>query len=262
MAQLAREFDIVSVHPRAAARSLVTSDLVVVRNSGPVAGYPEAYAEFRERALASGARVYNELSGRADMRGKLYLLELFGAGFPVIPTATPGAIDTLPPTPGYVAKPVHGADSIGLAFLSPDDAAAFDAPGMLLQPRIEMRAELSFVFVDHEYQYALTTTPGLERWELCLHEASDDDLAFARRFIEWNDMRHGIQRVDACRTPDGELLLVELEDLNPYLSLDLLDDPARTRFVAAFTAALHRVLAASQSAMGPRSSRSSARRPG
>lgn len=37
--------------------------------------------------------------------------------------------------------------------------------------------------------------------------------------IEWNTIENGIQRVDACKTKDGQLLLVELEDLNPYLSL-------------------------------------------
>ncbi len=65
----------------------------------------------------------------------------------------------------------------------------------------------------------------------------------ARRFVEWNGVDHGIQRVDACRAPDGELLLVELEDLNPYLSLDVLDEPARDAFVAALRTALRRLLA-------------------
>ena len=48
-----------------------------------------------------------------------------------------------------------------------------------------------------------------------------DDLKFARKFIEWNDIKYGIQRVDACRTKTGKLLLVELEDLNPFLSLQV-----------------------------------------
>ncbi|MBW5425057.1 hypothetical protein GKQ77_26445, partial [Streptomyces sp. BG9H] len=64
------------------------------------------------------------------------------------------------------------------------------------------------------------------------------DLAFARRFIDWNAIDHGIQRVDACRAPSGDLLLVELEDLNPYLSLDLLDEETRDTFVTAVKGAL------------------------
>lgn len=55
---------------------------------------------------------------------------------------------------------------------------------------------------------------------------------------------HGIQRVDACRAPGGGLLPVELEDLNPYLSLDALDEARRDSFVTALRAALRRFLAA------------------
>ena len=48
-----------------------------------------------------------------------------------------------------------------------------------------------------------------------MKNCTDEDIAFAVRFIEWNTVTHGIQSADACRTNDGELLLVELEDLNP-----------------------------------------------
>ena len=65
--------------------------------------------------------------------------------------------------------------------------------------------------------------------------------------IDWNTLGHGIQRVDACRTRQGDLLLVELEDLNPYLSLDLVDDRTRDAFVTGMTASLHHFLEA-----GPR----------
>ena len=60
-------------------------------------------------------------------------------------------------------------------------------------------------------------------------------------FIDWNDISHGIQRVDACRTRKGGLLLVELEDLNPYLSLDRVDSSTRERFLEDFASALERV---------------------
>ncbi|SCD57622.1 hypothetical protein GA0115236_112210 [Streptomyces sp. IgraMP-1] len=50
-------------------------------------------------------------------------------------------------------------------------------------------------------------------------------------------------RVDACRTRAGELLLVELEDLNPYLSLDLLGEEEREGFVAALKRSLRAFIA-------------------
>lgn len=50
--------------------------------------------------------------------------------------------------------------------------------------------------------------------------------------------------MDACRTQEGGLLLVELEDLNPCLSLDLVTDRTRDAFVSSMTASLHHFLEA------------------
>ncbi|MEU8080926.1 hypothetical protein AB0B31_36415 [Catellatospora citrea] len=100
---------------------------------------------------------------------------------------------------------------------------------------------MSFYYVDHTFQYALHAPHPDQRWVLEPYEPDEADLAFAQRFIAWNDVRHGIQRVDACRTQDETLLLVELEDLNPYLSLDRISPAARDRFVAAMKASLTRL---------------------
>jgi hypothetical protein len=35
------------------------------------------------------------------------------------------------------------------------------------------------------------------------YAAAPADWAFAQRFVDWNDIEHGIQQVDACRTRDG-----------------------------------------------------------
>lgn len=101
---------------------------------------------------------------------------------------------------------------------------------------------MSFYFVDDAFQYALHAPDPNQRWRLEFYHPTEADLAFASHFIAWNTLDHGIQRVDACRTQEGELLLVELEDLNPYLSLDLLTDQTRAGFVAAMTESLRRFL--------------------
>ncbi|MFD5311214.1 MULTISPECIES: ATP-grasp domain-containing protein [Streptomyces] len=246
-ARLREEFDLALCHPRDAAALLDGFDAVVVRNSGPVQGYKAAYDAFRERAAERGTRVYNQLTGRADMRGKQYLLDLTAAGFPVIPTVGRAEdLHLLPAADAYVVKPRLGADSAGLRIVPAARVAeAVEGAGdLLVQPRVDFAYEVSFYFVDHDYQYALHAPHPGRRWQLEPYDATVADLDFARRFIEWNAVDHGIQRVDACRAPGGELLLVELEDLNPYLSLDALDDPARDAFVAALRTALRRLLAA------------------
>ncbi|MDH6605399.1 hypothetical protein M2164_001034 [Streptomyces sp. SAI-208] len=244
-ARLREDFDLALCHPRDAAALADGFDAVVVRNSGPVLAHQEAYDAFREQALRNGTRVYNPLSGRADMAGKQYLLDLTAAGHPVIPTVDRAEdLDRLPTTDRYVVKPRLGADSIGLRIVSADEVRAHIDGQVLVQPCVDFAYEVSFYFVDHDFQYALYVPHPDRRWALEPYRPTPEDLEFARRFIEWNALGHGIQRVDACRAPGGGLLLVELEDLNPYLSLDALDDGGRNAFVAAVKASLHGFLAA------------------
>ncbi|QTE02722.1 hypothetical protein [Streptomyces cyanogenus] len=247
--RLRDRFDLALCHPLDAVALMDGFDAVVVRNSGPVLGYQREYDAFRARALAAGTRVYNPLTGKADMAGKQYLLDLTDAGYPVIPTIDRAEdLDRLPAAEQYVVKPKLGADSLGLRVVPGSRLAALTAGDILIQPRVEFVHEVSFYFVDDDFQYALYAPDPERRWQLRPYAATAGDLEFARRFIDWNDLGHGIQRVDACRTPDGELLLVELEDLNPYLSLDALQEEARDAFVAAFTASLSRFV---QGALSP-----------
>ncbi|MER5403189.1 hypothetical protein [Streptomyces sp. NPDC002769] len=231
--RLREDFDVAVCHPLDAAALMTGFDAVVIRNSGPVLRYRAEYDAFRQRALVDGVRVYNQLSGKGDMAGKQYLLDLTAAGFPVIPTVDRARdLHRLPDVDTYVVKPKLGADSIGLEFVSRDRLAELSYDDRLVQPRIDFRYEVSFYFVDRTFQYALYAPRPDRRWELEPYEATERDREFAQRFADWNDIAYGIQRVDACRAPDGGLLLVELEDLNPYLSLDVLSPAARDAFVA------------------------------
>jgi hypothetical protein len=244
-ARLRESFDLALCHPRDTTALMDAFDAVVIRNSGPVLGYQEEYDAFRAQALACGTRVYNPLHGRGDMAGKRYLLDLTAAGHPVIPTADrPEDLHRLPEAAAYAVKPKAGADSIGLRFVPYEELAGLTYGELLVQPRVDFRYEVSFYFVDDLFQYALYAPDPERRWVLEPYEPTGDDLAFARRFIDWNTLDHGIQRVDACRAPGGELLLVELEDLNPYLSLDRVPEKTRDRFVADLADSLHRFLAA------------------
>ncbi|ROQ77407.1 hypothetical protein EDD95_3935 [Streptomyces sp. CEV 2-1] len=241
--RLREDFDTALCHPRDAAALLDGFDMAVIRNSGPVLHYQEAYDAFCARARELDAQVYNPLTGRGDMAGKQYLVDLSRAGYPVIPTVDRVAdLGLLPGADGYVIKPKLGADSVGLRFVRTPELSAelsCETDGtQLIQPRIDFRYEVSFYFVDHDFQYALHAPHPERRWVLEPYGASAADLEFARSFVEWNTLDHGIQRVDACRTADGELLLVELEDLNPYLSLDRVAEPVREAFVTRMKASL------------------------
>ncbi|SDJ79713.1 hypothetical protein [Streptomyces indicus] len=245
-ARLREHFALALCHPRDAAALLEGFDAAVVRNSGPVLGYQEEYEAFRHASRISGVPVYNTPDGRGDMAGKGYLLTLFDEGLPVIPTVDRAEdLRRLPEAEAYIVKPKLGADSLGLRTVAPGELA--DLPyeeGILVQPKIPFRYEVSFYFVDDAFQYALYAPDPERRWELVPYEPTAADLEFARRFVAWNGLAFGIQRVDACRAPDGALLLVELEDLNPYLSLDRVDEETRERFATAMAASVRGMLAA------------------
>jgi hypothetical protein len=236
--QLHSTFDVASCSPLDAEALMDRFDLVLVRNTGPVMNYHEAYISFRERARRTGTRLVTDLGAKADAVGKRYLLELTRAGAPVIPTIDRRQDLELLPPGDLLVKPLLGADSHGMRVVA-RDALPDDLTGYLVQPMLELDHELSYVYVDNEFLYALRT--GESRWQLNQFQPTDEELMFAQSFIDWNDVVHGVQRVDACRTRDGQLLLVELEDLNPYLSLDVLDRATQEKFVEALT---HSLLAA------------------
>jgi hypothetical protein len=214
-------------------------DVLVVRNTGPVIHYQQTWDAFTRRAWDAGAKVFTELTGKADQRGKQYLLDLFEAGLPVIPTVERlDDIERLPPVHEYVLKPKMGADSMGLRFVGPEELTTTKLEGTLVQPCIDITYEVSFYFVGRAFYYALYAPNAEARWNLEPYSPTDADLRFAQMFVDWNTIDHGIQRVDACRTSDGDLLLVELEDLNPYLSFDRVDPAQRESFVEAVAASI------------------------
>ena len=245
-AALQPDFDIALCSPLAARNLFSRFDLVVIRNSGPVTNYMAEYELFRADAHRRGARVSPELAGKGDQQGKQYLLDLYAAGYPVIPTVESAeAIDQLPNAKEFIVKPKYGADSIGLMAVKHDELAGLQLDNVLFQPLIDFQYEVSFYFLDRQPQYALSAPHPDRRWDLERYAASDADWEFAQQFVDWNAIDHGIQRVDACRTQEGGLLLVELEDLNPYLSLELLEPNELDRFIENFKRSLHAQLSSS-----------------
>ena len=241
--QLRDNFNLVICHPQDTKSFENLVDEIVCRNTGPVIYYKRAYSEFRNRLLANKKVVYNSLSGHADMVGKQYLIDLTACNFPVIPTIDDRSnISFLPTVDTYVVKPKQGADSHGLEFIGKNNIDKMDLADKLLQPKINFEYEVSFFYIDNDLQYALYAPDKDRRWELEIYKYSTADLQFANKFIDWNKLEHGIQRVDACRTYDGDLLLVELEDLNPYLSLLEIDHELRKNFIKNFVRSLNLVI--------------------
>lgn len=250
--QLRKDFQIVICHPEDMENFEADCDLILYRNVGPVARFKEKYQAFRNRIVSNGLKTYNSFTGKGDMNGKQYIIDLTNADFPVIPTIdTLDDLHKLPNVETYIMKPKDGADSVGFEFVSKNqlNAKVDSNKSMLIQPFVDFEYEVSFYFIDKVFQYALYAPNKDKRWELKAYIPTEEDLAFAQRFVDWNDLDWGIERVDACRTKEGNLLLVEHEDLNPYLSLELLSPEIRDYFVETLRKSLLKVSESTQTVL-------------
>ena len=244
--ELRKDFNLVICNPKDMNSFTDDFDLTIFRNAGPVANFKDEYELFRNNVKLKNLKTYNSFNGKGDMNGKDYLIELTKKNFDVIKTIdTINDFSKLPEVETYVIKPKDGADSIGMEFLSKEDVLKKvdkDDRNTLIQPLINFEYEVSFYFIDKKFQYALYAPDKNRRWELKEYKATKEDLDFANSFIEWNNIAHGIQRVDACRDENGQLLLVELEDLNPYLSLLDISPNLRDKFIKTLKLSLQKVL--------------------
>ena len=237
--RLKDHFGVLIGHPQQALSFIKATDIIVFRNTGPVMAYHEYFDAFADTVRRENLVTFNSFDGKADMVGKQYLIDLTRQGLPVIPTIDNLEDLALLGNPeSYIVKLKRGADSIGMQRVSRSALDALDLSGRIIQPYIDFKYEVSFYFLNNQFMYSLYAPNKERRWNLQEYEATPEDLAFARQFIAWDNMQRGIIRVDACRQQQGPLLLVELEDLNPYLSLDVLPEHKREAFVQAFISAL------------------------
>jgi len=236
-------FNLVIAHPQQAIPFLNAANAVVIRNTGPAIYYLPYFQDFKREVTGRQLLSFNSLDGKADMQGKNYLVELTKKGYPVIPSIQQMQdLPLLGNSDKWVIKPLQGADSIDMQVISRLQLNGLDLHQKIVQPWISFEYEVSFYFLNNVFQYALYAPDKQKRWQLAPYNANAEDLQFAQQFIDWNQMQHSLQRVDACRLPDGRLLLVELEDLNPYLSLDLLSSSQQEQFMNNFKTALQRML--------------------
>lgn len=246
--KLKEHFNILIGHPQQALSFLNSADIIVCRNTVPIMDFEAYYNEFKQAVKDKNILTFNSLDGKGDQQGKQYLLDLQKEGLPVIPTVvTTKETGKLGNPLKYVIKIMNGADSVGMEILTKEELLAANPKGKLIQPFIDFEYEVSFYFLNDKFQYALYAPDKDRRWEHTEYEATPGDLDFAEKFIKWNNMERGITRVDACRLKDGSLLLVELEDLNPFLSIDLLPEEKRNHFLKNFIQAIKEIPEASAS---------------
>ena len=217
--QLEKKFKIVMCHPADCAPLEGRVDAILIRNAWPTQSFLKVYEDMKARFLRKKLKVYNDLSGSGDINGKNYLIHLFNQGYPVIPSIdNVNDMKKLPKSNHFLVKPKHGGGSKGIIRLEKKELLKLEPHGYIIQPLISFEYEISFYFIDGKFQFALRDNRR-SRWTMKEFIPRKSDLEFASKFVKWNTMKYGLQRIDACRKQDGSLLLMEVEDIAPYLSL-------------------------------------------
>ena len=249
-----RGFNVVTVHPNDLSEvDVATSKVVLFRNTGPVTTHAESLSRWR-RFQAEGhdhGKLANNLQLKGDLNGKQHLLDLTRqGGYPVIEAhlvrdfLADSQADTRP-TGELMIKPLNGADSVGLRKVAGVDELRGIAQvnsevrdSYVVQRCVAFDYEVSFYFVGNQFVYALRSGGPEARWEMKPYTKEENastwaaDMAFAETLFKWNGPSRGVVRVDGVReSKTWRLLLMEVEDYNPYLSLDLLPQSKREEFV-------------------------------
>ena len=200
--------------------------------------YWDRLDEFLEtlRRIESQTLLFNPVSLITWNIRKTYLRDLEAKGAKLIPTvwldiaddaSAKAAFDTLG-ADDVVFKRQVGAGAKGQHRLARSEAIPDMPHPMMAQPflpMIQQEGELSFIFIDGEFSHGLIkrAQPGDYRIQSTYGgreekiTPSPDDLAAARAVIGALDEPPLYGRVDMLRGPDGGLLLMELEVLEPYL---------------------------------------------
>lgn len=192
---------------------------------------------------------------------KVHQKELATAGVPIIPTTwvTPGDEWAAVPATEFVVKPSVSAGGRSTARYAPGDAAAGDhvralqARGQTVmvqdyQAGVDQEGELDVVFVAGTFTHAVVKRPLLHRgdgvverpWERLqwagIASPGPDQRAVAELTVKAVAGLLGrvplYARVDLVRGAAGRPLVLEVELIDPYLSLDLFP-PAAIKLASA-----------------------------
>lgn len=195
--------------------------------------------------ISSQTRLMNSVETIRWNSDKRYLADLEKRGVPIVPTvflsettvAASYEAARAKKWDKFVVKPVIGGGALE-TYRLPKDEANFQklntkhSPQFMVQPyldNIESEGEWSFLFFAGEFQYAIrkVPVPGDYRVQSIFGATSavetprEADLLAAKNVLQQIPEQLLFARVDMVRGSEGAMWLMELELIEPYLSLQL-----------------------------------------
>jgi glutathione synthase/RimK-type ligase-like ATP-grasp enzyme len=224
--------------------------------------YPR-WLQFLDQAEALGARLVNPAPLLRWNGDKAYLAELGDKGVPTVPTLAVEACGDADldqarrhfGTDWLVIKPPISASATGTHRLGPSGDLPGDARGkpMIVQPLIEEIArtgEYSLMLFDGEFSHAVVKRPKSGDFRVQPHLGGvtlpsappPGSVELAQRALAAAPAKAAYARVDMVPGDDGQLMIMELELIEPALFLDHAPD-AGAAFVRSVMSAAQKATA-------------------
>ena len=186
----------------------------------------------------------NTMDGKLQFskNGKNILVDLFKKGYNVVPSINNiNDFNLLPKSDKYIKKPIIGYDGFDMQILNFEQASKTTLKDEILQPKLNFKSEVQMYFVNDEFQYALEYTPS--KWpnypKPKEYIASDEEIKEATIFVKLNNLSCGFGRIDFLKLNDDKLIMLEMADSNPNMSLPLLHKKTLNKFLKNFKNAVY-----------------------
>ena len=235
-------------------------DLVVVRATWNYAHHVDAFVAWIDRVDPVTTLVNSAQTLKWNLH-KEYLCELSDAGVPIIPSVFADryislGVEEVVGIEGWckiVIKPTISAGSFGTKVFDLDAGEAESAQAffdemiaqrdMMIQrymPSVDTVGETALIVIDGELTHAIEKRPRFDHQEEEVYlrdEISDEMRVFVKKALDASGMEYLYARVDVIPGDAGEMMLSELEMLEPSLFF-----PYSSRAVSAFVRGVERQL--------------------
>ncbi len=204
----------------------------------------EQFDLFLNRVRLSKIKIVNSLDGKLqfDRLGKKVLVDLYKEGFNVVPTIdNMEDLVLLPEVDTYIKKPYMSYDGFDMVEVKRKDLDGLVLKKEVLQPKMKFKGEVQMYFVNDEFQYALEYTPSKWPDYPTPHEITPDKAKIeeGRKLVRKNGASCSFTRVDFLRLEDDSLMVLEFADSNPNMSLPMLSEKSKNKFLKNFKKAVY-----------------------
>lgn len=210
-------------------------DLIIRRNTWADTSDMDYWAKYNialiNRLKSKNIKTVN-LEG-LDGTGKGYLEKLYHKNIKVIPTT-----DDIDEALGwncenYMLKTkVSYGSCLGQKEVSKENLKSEYSQKYLIQPKLDFKSEVQTYFINNKLMYVFEYIPYKDE----IHDPikiqlTEEEEKFVKSFVNLSDIEVGMKRIDFLRLNDDSLILLEMEDHAPVMSMEKLDEDLRNKVI-------------------------------